>query len=113
MGQGASPEIKEDVYARNRRMAHWIARSTHGRGRPKSGKDDLGSPVRFYRVRVLGKLHGSLAKRNLDVTGAGWPWWPRLGQWWRGVLEAKSGELRLRQGLRASGEVWPRPWVAL
>jgi hypothetical protein len=32
---------------------------------------------------------------------------------WRGVLEAKSGELRLRQGLRASGEVRARPWAAL
>jgi hypothetical protein len=32
---------------------------------------------------------------------------------WRGVLEAKFGELRLRQGLRARGEVRPRPWAAL
>jgi hypothetical protein len=29
---------------------------------------------------------------------------------WRGVHEAKSGELRLKQGLRARGEVRPRPW---
>jgi hypothetical protein len=43
-------------------MAHRIARSTRGRGRPKSGEDDLGSPVRFCLVRDLGKLHGSLAK---------------------------------------------------
>jgi hypothetical protein len=80
MGQGASPEIKEDVCARNWRMAHRIARSTRGRGRPKSGEDDLGSPVRFCRVRAPGKLHGSL---------------------------------RLRQGIRARGEVRPRPWDAL
>jgi hypothetical protein len=32
------------------------------------------------------------------------------GRRWRGVLEAKSGELWLRQGLRARGEVRPRPW---
>jgi hypothetical protein len=62
MGQGASQEIKEDVSARNLRMAHRIARSTRDRGRLKSGKDDLGSPVRFCRVRELGKLHGPLAK---------------------------------------------------
>jgi hypothetical protein len=43
-------------------MAHWIARSMHGRKRPKSNEDDLGSPVRFCRVRELGKLHEPLAK---------------------------------------------------
>jgi hypothetical protein len=32
MGQGDSPEIKEDMCARNLRMAHRIARSTRGRG---------------------------------------------------------------------------------
>jgi hypothetical protein len=42
--------------------AHRIARSTRGRGRPNSGEGDPGSPVRFYRVRELGKLHGPLAK---------------------------------------------------
>jgi hypothetical protein len=62
MGQEASPGIKEGVCARNRRMTHRIARSTCGRGRAKSGEDDLGSPVRFCRVRELGKLHGPLAK---------------------------------------------------
>jgi hypothetical protein len=62
MGQGASLEIKEDMCTKNLRMAHRIARSTRGRGRPKSGEDDLGSPVKFCRVRELGKLHGLLAK---------------------------------------------------
>jgi hypothetical protein len=62
MGQGALPEIMEGMRARNLRMAHRIARSTRGRGRPKSGEDDLGSMVKFYRVRGLGKLHGLLAK---------------------------------------------------
>ena len=55
-------------------MAHWIARSMHGRKRPKSNEDDLGSPVRFCRVRALGKLHGSLAKlteRPVQL-GRGW-----------------------------------------
>jgi hypothetical protein len=62
MGQGASPEIKEDVCTRNLRLAHRIAWSTRGRGQPKSSEDGLGSPVRFCRVRELGKLHGPLAK---------------------------------------------------
>jgi hypothetical protein len=62
MRQGASPEIKEDVCARNLRMAHRIARSTRGRGRLKSREGDPGSPVRFCRVQELGKLHGPLAK---------------------------------------------------
>jgi hypothetical protein len=43
-------------------MTHWIARSTRAGGRPKSGEDDLGSPVKFCRVRELGKLHKLLVK---------------------------------------------------
>jgi hypothetical protein len=74
MGQEASPEIKEDVRARNWRMAHRIARSTRDRGRPKFGEDDLGSPVRFYRVRALGKLHGSLAKLTERPAQLGRDW---------------------------------------
>jgi hypothetical protein len=74
MGQEASPEIKEDVCARNLRMAHQIARSTRAGGRPKSGEDDLGSPVRFYRVRELGKLQRPLAKLTEGQVqlGRGW-----------------------------------------
>jgi hypothetical protein len=74
MGQEASPEIKEDVCVRNLRMAHRIARSTRGRGRLKSCKDDLGSPVRFCQVREIGKLHGPLAKltEGQAQLGRGW-----------------------------------------
>jgi hypothetical protein len=74
MGQEASREIKEDVCARNLRMAHWIAQSTRGRRRPKSGEDDLGSSVRFCRVQELGKLHGPLAKltEGQAQLGRGW-----------------------------------------
>jgi hypothetical protein len=43
-------------------MTHRIARSTRAGGRPKSGEDDLGSPVKFCWVRELGKLHKLLAK---------------------------------------------------
>jgi hypothetical protein len=52
-------------------MAHRIARSTCGCGRPKSGECDPGSPVKFCRVRGLGMLHGLLAKLT--------EWLARLG----------------------------------
>jgi hypothetical protein len=55
-------------------MAHRIARSTRGRRRPKSGEDDLGSPMRFCRVRELGKLHGSLAKLTEGQAQLGHGW---------------------------------------
>ena len=48
--------------ARNWAGTHWIARSTRGGGRPKSGEVDLGPPVKSGRVRGLGKLHGLLAE---------------------------------------------------
>jgi hypothetical protein len=48
--------------ARNWAGTHWIARSTRGGGRPKSGEVDLGPSVKFGRVRGLGKLHGLLVE---------------------------------------------------
>jgi hypothetical protein len=55
-------------------MAHRIARSTCAGGQPKSSEDDLGSPVKFYRVRGLGKLHKLLAKltERLARFGSNW-----------------------------------------
>ena len=47
---------------RNWAETHWIARSTRGGGRPKSGEVDLGPPVMSGRVRGLGELHGLLAE---------------------------------------------------
>jgi hypothetical protein len=101
MGQEASPEIKEDVRARNLRLAHRIARSTCGCGRPKSGEDDLGSPVRFCWVRELGKLHGPLAKltEGQAQLGRGWSELAAVAEAWavmagRGKLAgAKEGRL--------------------
>jgi hypothetical protein len=55
-------------------MTHWIARSTRAGGRPKSGEDDLGSPVKFYRVRALGKLHGPPAKLTEGQARLGSDW---------------------------------------
>ena len=43
-------------------MAHRRARSTRAGGRPKSGEGDLRLPVKFCRVRGLGKLHKLMAK---------------------------------------------------
>jgi hypothetical protein len=54
-----------------------------GRGRPKSGEGDPGSPVKFCRVRGLAKLHRPLAKLT--------EWLARLGRGWRelaAVVEA-------------------------
>jgi hypothetical protein len=48
--------------ARDWTETHWIARSTRGGGRPKSGEVDLGPPVKSGRVRGLGKLYGLLAE---------------------------------------------------
>jgi hypothetical protein len=44
------------------KKAHRIARSPRAGERLKSGEDDLGFPVKFCRVRELGKLHKLLAK---------------------------------------------------
>jgi hypothetical protein len=43
---------------RNLKMAYWIARSTRGSGRPKSGEDDLEPPVKFCRSEDLGSFTG-------------------------------------------------------
>jgi hypothetical protein len=55
-------------------MTHRIARSTRAGGRPKSGEDELGSPVRSCRVRVLGKLRGPLVKLTEGPTQLGRDW---------------------------------------
>jgi hypothetical protein len=56
-------------------MIHRIAWSTRAGGRPKSDEDDLGFPVRFCRVRGLGKLHGPLVGsdwRELATVAEAW-----------------------------------------
>jgi hypothetical protein len=93
MGQEASLEIKEDVCARNLRMAHRIAQSTRGRGRPKSDEGDLGSPVRFCRGRELGKLYGPLAKLTGGQAqlGRDWSELAEVAEAW--AVMAGAGEL--------------------
>jgi hypothetical protein len=73
-GQRASLGINGGVCARNWRTAHQIARSTRAGGRPKSGEDDLGSPVKFCRVQGLGKLHKLLAKLSERLARLGSDW---------------------------------------
>jgi hypothetical protein len=55
-------------------MTHRIARSTRAGGRPKSGEDDLGPPVRLCRVRALGKLHRPLVKLTEGQAQLGRDW---------------------------------------
>jgi hypothetical protein len=71
-------------------MAYRIARSTCGRGRPNSGEDDLGSPVKFCRVRGLGKLHGLLAKLT--------EWLARLGSDWRELATVAEAQVVMAGG---------------
>jgi hypothetical protein len=75
-------------------MAHRIARSTRADGRPKSGEDDLGSLVRFRRVRALGKLHGPLAKltERLAQPGGGWSGLAAVAEAW--AVVAGGGKAR-------------------
>jgi hypothetical protein len=55
-------------------MAHWRAWSTRAGGRPKSGEGDLRLPVKFCRVRGLGKLHGPLVELTKVLARLGGDW---------------------------------------
>jgi hypothetical protein len=59
-------------------------------GRPKSGEDDLGSPVKFCRVRGLGKLHGLLAKLTERLA--------RLGSDWRELATVAEARVVMAGG---------------
>jgi hypothetical protein len=71
-------------------MAYRIARSTRAGGRPKSGEDDLGSPMTFCRVRELGKLHGLLVKLT--------EWLARLGSDWRELATVAEAQVVMADG---------------
>ena len=73
-GQGAALGAREDMGARNLTMAYRRARSTRVGGRPKSGEEDLGSPMKFCRVRALGKLHGPPTKLTEGQARLGSDW---------------------------------------
>jgi hypothetical protein len=95
MGQRASPGIKEGVCARNWKKTHWIARSTCAGGRPKSDEDDLGFPVKFCRVRELGKRHKLLTK----VT----EWLARLGNDRSGLATVAEARVAMAGGRELAG----------
>jgi hypothetical protein len=85
------------VGARNLKMAYRNARSTRRGGRPKSGEGDLGPPVKFCRVRGLGKLHGLMVKLT--------EWLARLGCDWRELATAAEARKAWRAvARRAWGE---------
>jgi hypothetical protein len=97
MGQRASLGARENVGAKNLKMAYWNARSTRGGGRPKSGGGDLGPPVKFCLVRGLGKLHGLMVKLT--------EWLARLGREWRELATVAEARKAWRAvARRARGE---------
>ena len=80
-------------------MAHRSARSTRASGRPKSGEVDLRLPVKFCRVRGLGKLHGPLAEltealARLGVDWSGLATAAEALKAWRAVARRARGDFR-------------------
>jgi hypothetical protein len=86
--------------ARNWAKTHWIARSTRGGGRPKSGEVDLGPPVKSGRVRGLGKLHGLLAELAEALA--------RLEDGWSGLATVAEALAAMAGGIELAGakEKW-------
>jgi hypothetical protein len=83
-------------------MAHRIAQSMRGGGRPKSGDDDLAVPVRQGFDSCLEKLHGSsgkLSKGSVEAEGL-WKWLATVA----GARVARAGGVELAG---ANGGVWP------
>jgi hypothetical protein len=81
---------------------HWLARSTRGGGRPKSGEVDLGPPVKSGLVRGLGELHELLAELAEALA--------RLGGGWSGLATAAEALAAISGGIelaRAKGR-----WLA-
>jgi hypothetical protein len=93
--------------ARNLTMAYRRARSTRGGERPKSGEGDLGLPMKFCRVRGLGKLHGPLAELTEALTWLGGDWSglataAEALKAWRAVARRARGDFR-----------WSLTWASL
>jgi hypothetical protein len=118
MGQRGSRDAREDMGARNWSETHWIAWSTHGGGRPKSGEVDLGPPVKSGRVRGRGKLHGLLAElaEALACPGDGWSGLATMAE----ALAAMAGGIELAgakgkwlPGEDECGAKWGTPGKAL
>jgi hypothetical protein len=83
-------------------MAHRIARSTRGCGRPKSGDDDLAVSVRQGLDSCLEKLHdtsGKLSKGSVEAKVSG----KRLAT----VASARVARAGGAELTGAKGGVWP------
>ena len=80
---------------RNRAETHWIAQSTRGGGRPKSGEVDLGPPVKSGRVRGLGELHGLLAELAEALA--------RLEGGWSGLATVAEALAAMAGGIEVDG----------
>jgi hypothetical protein len=76
-------------------MAYRRAWSTCGGGRPKSGEGDLGLPVKFCRVRGLGKLHRPMAKQTEALA--------RLGGDWSGLATVAEALAAMAGGKELAG----------
>jgi hypothetical protein len=76
-------------------MAHRRAWSTRAGGRPNSGEGDLRLPVKFCRVRGLGKLHGPLAKLTEALA--------RLGGDWSGLATVAEALAAMAGGKELAG----------
>ena len=76
-------------------MAHRRARSARAGGRPKSGEGDLRLPVKFCRVRGLGKLHGPLAELTEALA--------RLGGDWSGLATVAKALAAMAGGKELAG----------
>jgi hypothetical protein len=98
-GHRALMGAREDVGARNLKMAYQRARSTRGGGRPKSGEGDLGLPVKLCRVRGFGKLHGLMAKLTEGLVRLGRDWREltmvaEAWKAWRAMVRRARGKFR-------------------
>jgi hypothetical protein len=90
-----------------------MPRATEVRQRRYRVSDEVLSGPRAWKAsRATGEANQEAGATwtRLERAGRGGRGLGSDGGRWRGVLEAKSGELWLRQGLRAREEVRPRPW---
>jgi hypothetical protein len=95
MGQRGSRGAREDMGARNWSETHWLARSTRGGGRPKSGEVNLGPPVKSGLVRGLGELHGLLVELAEALA--------RLEGGWSGLAMAAEALAAMAGGIELAG----------
>jgi hypothetical protein len=85
------------------------------RGRSWASGEVLSGPRTWKASRANSEANrvAGVAWKRLEGAGHGGRGSDGDGRRWRGMLEAKSGELGLEQDLRARGEVWPRLGAAL